>query len=206
MKVPSFGLSRIGKGTTTVITRRSLKGLKIFVGLFCVTAIMATGLMIPNAQAAAGINSAINFQGKLTNPNGTNITNGSYTFVFSLYSVASGGTTIWTETDSLSLTDGIFQVNLGPSAAGANTNFANVDFNSDSLYLGIKVGTDAEMSPRVQFTATPYSLIQVSLEVSLLLALLSSTRHLHNRVVSILAQIFRLGPRFRHHWLIRQLL
>jgi hypothetical protein len=157
VKVPSFDISRIGKGSTTVVTRRRLKSLKTLVGLFCVVSTIAIGAQIPSAQAAAGINPAINFQGKLTNPNGTNIANGSYSFVFSLYSAASGGSAIWTESDSLSLTDGIFQVNLGPSAAGANTNFANVDFNSDSLYLGIKVGADAEMSPRVQFTATPYA-------------------------------------------------
>ena len=157
MKVPSFGNSRIGRGSATVVTRRRLKRVQTLFGLFCVVFAAVGVTTIPTAQAAVGINHAINFQGKLTNPNGTNIANGNYVFVFSLYAASSGGAAIWTETDTLTLTEGIFQVNLGPSAAGANTNFANVDFNSDSLYMGIKVGADAEMTPRVQYTATPYA-------------------------------------------------
>jgi hypothetical protein len=157
VRVPGFGNSRISRNSTTVFTRRRLKRIQVLLGLFCV--VFATSVMIisPVANAAVGINHGINFQGKLTNPNGTNLANGNYNFVFSLYSAASGGSAIWTESDTITLTDGIFQINLGPSASGANTNFANVDFNSDSIYLGIKVGADAEMSPRVQFTATPYA-------------------------------------------------
>ncbi len=157
MRVPGFGNSRISRNSTTVITRRRLKRIQVLLGLFCVIVASFGMMTIPTANAAVGINHGINFQGKLTNPNGTNLANGNYNFVFSLYSVAAGGSAIWTESDTLTLTDGIFQINLGPSATGANTNFANVDFNSDSIYLGIKVGADAEMSPRVQFTATPYA-------------------------------------------------
>jgi hypothetical protein len=54
-----------------------------------------------NNTAHAAINDEINFQGKLTNPNGTNVTDGTYSVVFSLYTVSSGGTAVWTETDSV---------------------------------------------------------------------------------------------------------
>lgn len=102
----------------------------------------------------AGINPQINFQGKLTNTNGTNVSNGTYSIVFSIYTVASGGSNIWTETQgSVTVTDGVFQVALGSVTSLPGS----VDFNSDSLYLGIKVGADAEMSPRVRFTAAPYA-------------------------------------------------
>ena len=73
--------------------------------------------MAPNHTMAA-INQQINFQGKLTNPDGTNVTNGTYSIVFSIYSVSSGGSAIWTETQgSVSITDGIFQVSLGSVSA-----------------------------------------------------------------------------------------
>ena len=104
-----------------------------------------------------GINRQINFQGKLVNLNGTNVADGSYSVVFSAYTApcpgpaACGGTPLWTETQTVTVTNGIFQVNLG-----SVTPFANlIDFNTDNIHLGIKVGSDAEMTPRVQFTSVP---------------------------------------------------
>lgn len=114
--------------------------------------VFAMILLQPRAEAA--INPQINFQGKLTNTNGTNVTNGTYSILFSIYTVSSGGSAVWTETQaSVSVTDGIFRVALGSVTALPGS----VDFNSSSLYLGIKVGADPEMSPRVQFTAAPYA-------------------------------------------------
>lgn len=118
-----------------------------------ITLFVAVFMLAPKHTEAA-INPQINFQGKLTNTDGTNVTNGTYSIVFSIYSVASGGSAIWTETQgSVTVTDGIFQVALGSITSLPGS----VDFNSASLYLGIKVGADAEMTPRVQFTATPYA-------------------------------------------------
>ncbi|HVQ43378.1 MAG TPA: hypothetical protein VMT30_00205 [Candidatus Saccharimonadia bacterium] len=105
------------------------------------------------AVAATGINKQVNFQGKVVNSNGTNVTDGSYGFVFKLYSVSSGGSAIWTESKTLTVTDGIFQTNLG-SVTGLP---GSVDFNTDNIYLGINFNTDGEMSPRIQFTASPYA-------------------------------------------------
>jgi hypothetical protein len=107
-----------------------------------------------SVSAQAAINPQINFQGKLTNPDGTNVTNGSYSIVFAFYTVASGGAAVWTETQgSVTVTDGIFRVALGSVTALPGS----VDFNSANLYLGITVGVDPEMSPRVRMTAVPYA-------------------------------------------------
>ena len=105
-------------------------------------------------KASAAINSQINFQGKLTNPDGTNVADANYSIVFSIYAVASGGSSVWTETQStVAVGDGIFQVALGSVTPLPGS----VDFNSSALFLGVKVGADAEMTPRVNFTASPYS-------------------------------------------------
>ncbi len=135
------------------------------------------------AQATVGINKQINFQGKLVNTNGTNVPNGTYNIRFRVYDASSFGTVVWTEDrvygtgapdNRVSVTDGIFQVNLGSvctlagSVCGANTNTA-VDFNSDNIYLTIDLGNtstaanfaaasgNGEMSPRIQFTSSPYA-------------------------------------------------
>jgi len=108
--------------------------------------------------AATGINKQISFQGKVVNTNGTNVANGSYDFVFKLYTVDSGGVAAWTETwnsgtSQVTVTDGIFQVNLGTHTALPGS----IDFNTDNIYLGIEFNGDGEMSPRVHFTAAPYA-------------------------------------------------
>ncbi|TXH00265.1 MAG: hypothetical protein E6P95_03845, partial [Candidatus Moraniibacteriota bacterium] len=111
-----------------------------------------------SVMAATGINDQISFQGKVVNTNGTNVANGSYDFVFSIYTVSSGGTAVWTETwnsgtAQVTVTDGIFQVNLG-----THTDLpGSIDFNTDNIYLGIEFNGDGEMSPRVHFTAAPYA-------------------------------------------------
>lgn len=107
--------------------------------------------------AATGINKQINFQGKVTNTNGTNVTDGNYDFEFKIYTVSSGGTATWTETrtggNQVAVTNGIFQVNLGSVTALPGS----IDFNTDNIYLGINFNNDGEMSPRVQFTSVPYA-------------------------------------------------
>src|ERR1700722_10812287 len=128
---------------------------KKFLKLFAIVVVLFTVLNFPFfvSSADASINNQINFQGKLVNSNGTNVADSSYSVVFSLYNVSSGGSAIWTETDSVTTTNGIFQV-----ALGAVTSLpGNVDFNNNSIYLGIKVGTDSEMTPRVRFSAVPYA-------------------------------------------------
>lgn len=105
--------------------------------------------------AATGTLKQINFQGKVVNKTvGTNIADGSYNFTFSIYSVSSGGSAIWTETKSLTVTNGIFQTMLGDTT----TLPGSVDFNTDNIYLGINFNSDGEMSPRVRFGAVPQAL------------------------------------------------
>ncbi len=142
------------KGYTVAVVMRGIVS-KHMLGLLVAGAVVVAGaLFVSTNSADAAINPQINFQGKLTNPDGTNVTNGSYSIVFSIYTVASGGTAVWTETQNpVTITDGIFQVSLGSVTSLPGS----VDFNSASLYLGIKVGADPEMSPRVRLTAAPYA-------------------------------------------------
>jgi len=130
--------------------------VKIFLRLsflFLLSISFYSSVFVPSSFAATGINKQINFQGKLANSDGTNVADSSYTVVFTLYDASSGGNTLWTETDSVTTTSGIFQV-----ALGATTLFpGSLNFNSDSIYLGIKVGSDAEMTPRIRFSAVPYA-------------------------------------------------
>ncbi len=113
----------------------------------------------PKTQAA--INPTINFQGKLTNPDGTNVTNGSYSIRFRVYTDPTADTAspcanscLWEETQAtVAVNDGIFRVALGSVTSLPGS----VNFNLSALYLSMKVGADPEMSPRIQLTASPYA-------------------------------------------------
>ncbi|MDO8241290.1 MAG: hypothetical protein Q7T51_04915, partial [Candidatus Moranbacteria bacterium] len=123
---------------------------------FIIALILLGGFFVTlkSVEAAPGINKQINFQGKVTNSDGTNVATGNYNFNFRIYTVSSGGAAVWSElTKSLTVTDGIFQTNLGDATALPGS----VDFNSDNIYLGIEFNGNGEMNPRVQFTATPYA-------------------------------------------------
>jgi hypothetical protein len=114
------------------------------------------------APADATINRQISFQGKLTNTDGTNVTDGNFSIRFRIYTspaadgaaACSANSCMWEETQAtVAVSGGIFQVALGSGTALPGS----VDFNNSGLYLGVKVGSDAEMTPRIQLTAAPYA-------------------------------------------------
>jgi hypothetical protein len=93
----------------------------------------------------------INYQGYLTDADG-NPVNDTLEMTFSIYDTAEGGEPVWTETQpAVTVTEGIFNVLLGsvnPISAGPLTG---------ESYLGVKVGSDEEMTPRQQIAAVAYA-------------------------------------------------
>ena len=65
--------------------------------------------------------------------------------VFTIYNVStSGGTPLWTETHSVTVSQGVYSVILGE---GSTPNPINLPFDT-TYYLGVQVGADPEMTPR----------------------------------------------------------
>lgn len=111
------------------------------------------------SPAAATLNTSLNtitYQGRLTDTNGTPLS-GAYVITFRLYDVATGGTALWSEywagSDSVVVTRGLFSVRLGSLTAIPTA----VITSTSNLWLGVSVGTDAEMTPRVQLGSAPYA-------------------------------------------------
>jgi hypothetical protein len=117
-------------------------------------------VLVPLQPVQAAINPQIPFSGSLKDSGGTAVDDANYDIVFRLYSAASGGSALWTGTHTASngnavvVDDGIFRVLLG---SGTGNTLSGVNFNSDTLYLGITVGTDGEMTPRYRLGAAPYA-------------------------------------------------
>jgi len=93
----------------------------------------------------------LSFQGILKKSNGVAVDDGAYDITFKLYTVQTGGTDIWSETQSgVEVSSGIYSVILG------TTNALDVQFNAP-YYLGVKIGS-SELVPRIRLTSAPYAL------------------------------------------------
>ena len=96
----------------------------------------------------------INYQGRLTDGSGNPVPDSPplYSIVFTIYDDDAGTNVIWTETQSVSTTDGFFAVILGTDNPITDDVFAGA-----TRYLGIKVGGDPEISPKTMLVSVPYA-------------------------------------------------
>jgi len=94
----------------------------------------------------------INYQGRLTT--GGTAAAGTFMMTFSIYAAATAGTALWSETQNVTVTNGIFNVLLGSATAFPRNLFTG----TGDRYLGIKVGTDSEMTPRFRLVSAAYAI------------------------------------------------
>ena len=109
----------------------------------------------PTLARLAGVSlpSLMNYQGVLSHPiTGDPVPDGEHEITFALYDVASGGTALWMETQAVPVQNGLFSVLLG------SINPLSADAFTGMTYLGVKVGADAEMTPRQQIVSVPYAI------------------------------------------------
>lgn len=122
-----------------------MKSVKIL--LACLVAILVFSTL-----AYAEVPKMINYQGKITTPQGALISD-TFSMVFSIYTDSTGGTPLWTETQpSVKVEYGVFSVLLG----SVNPIPATV-FDGNTRYLGLKVGSDNEMAPRKAIVSVGYA-------------------------------------------------
>ena len=88
--------------------------------------------------------SVINYQGTLKSSSQTAVLDTTYTFTFKLYTQSTGGSAVWTEIQSLTTQQGAFSAQLGSVTPFSSTLFSS----NPTLYLGITVNSDSEMTPR----------------------------------------------------------
>lgn len=114
---------------------------------YIIPMVVFLALLLTISSVYAAIPERINYQGYLTDNSGEPITI-TVSMTFRIYTVASGGTALWTETQSVTPAEGVFSVVLG------STNALFLDYSVNSqYYLGVQIGTDAEMTPRQLITS-----------------------------------------------------
>lgn len=113
--------------------------------------VVALSLVLAGFVSASGsVPQTLSYQGVLRDGVGNAVSDGSYDLTFRLYNVESGGSALWTETQSVSVADGIFNVVLGDAVALV------LPFDVP-YWLGISVEGESELSPRAELTAAPYA-------------------------------------------------
>jgi hypothetical protein len=116
-----------------------------------VIVILLTFTVLP-ALALAETPQLINFQGKAFDSNGDPL-DGTFSIEFTIYDATTEGNTVWFETQpSVEITDGIFHVLLG-----SETPIEHFVFGQPARYLGVKIGSDPEMTPRTKVATVPFS-------------------------------------------------
>jgi len=112
-------------------------------------AMMLSFLMLFHSAAFA-IPRLISYQGTLNDANGLPVSS-TVSITFNIYDVETGGVDLWTETQNVAVSNGLFNVKLG-----SEQELPSSVFLSDELYLGIQVGADPEMVPRQRITPGAY--------------------------------------------------
>lgn len=120
----------------------------LLLGLICLLSVNVFGQAIPKQ---------FDYQGVLRTTAGGIVPDGNYPMTFRIYNDPTGGTALWTETQTVAVANGIFSVHLGSSTPIATVPFNRVHF------LGITLGAEPELLPRTMLTPSPYSFMSMDI-------------------------------------------
>jgi len=115
--------------------------------------LVITAMFVFAILVNAEVPSVINYQGRLTNPDGTPVEDNDYQIKFIIYGSESDPDSLWSSGfHDVAVTNGLFSYLLG-----SNVTLPDSIFNSQNLYLGIAVESDPEISRRTQLTSSAFA-------------------------------------------------
>jgi len=104
--------------------------------------------------AIAEVPQIIAYQGRLLDNAGDPVADGAYLITFRIYDDPSAGVTLWNSgIRQLNAVDGFIAYNLGDTTVIPDALFAT----DTNLWLGIKIGVDAEMTPRARLASVGHA-------------------------------------------------
>lgn len=108
-------------------------------------------LLLLATPLLASVPRTLTYQGILAEASGRLVADNRYELHFRLYDAPTGGAQLWSETQSLEVRAGVFSALLGAVEP------LTLAFDHP-YWLGMSIGDDAELSPRVPLTSSAYSL------------------------------------------------
>ena len=146
------------------MTRKSLLGIGVVIAVLA--AALGAGLVLAQQEGGSDESTEVNlrplapppkvldFQGRITDAGGTPVPDGAYSVVLRIYDVPVAGVPLYEETHpSVGVADSFFSLSVG--------NIVPLDptlFDLSLLYMGVEVGADGEMAPRIRLNYVPYAL------------------------------------------------
>lgn len=115
-------------------------------GLFMAVLLIAVAQIV-----AAQVPRTISYQGIMSDATGKVVPDGNYSIAFKLYTVATSGTALWTETQTIAVARGMVNAIIG------NTTPLGLPFDQQ-YWLGVTVSTGSELMPRLMLTSVAYGL------------------------------------------------
>jgi hypothetical protein len=110
-------------------------------------------LVVAIGISQAAVPGQINYQGILKDSSGRTLS-GNYQMTFAIYSSATGGSALWSETQTAAIDSGLYNIQLGAVTA---IPISPTVFDGNTRYLGVRVGSDSEMTPRIPMITVPYA-------------------------------------------------
>jgi len=115
--------------------------------------VVLAGLLEQTPTSTDATTHVVNYQGRLVDPTtGAPKADGDYSMTFRIYDAATAGTILWTEIKDITVSKGLFSTLLGDTTALPST-----VFDGNDRWLGVKVGADAETTPRIRLAFSPYA-------------------------------------------------
>lgn len=112
-------------------------------------------LFIALCPAWSQLSNALSYQGLLMQDDGvTPISDGAHEVEFRFYTVAQGGTPMFSRSISVVSSRGLFSCVIGDGSAAGNEPLP-ADFGHNQFYIGIAVDGGAELTPRTVLTPSP---------------------------------------------------
>lgn len=108
------------------------------------------------APSNAAVPAGLTQQGRILDAEGEPV-NAKVTIVFTIYDdpeASEESNILWQESQTITLEDGYFSTRLGEDA---DNRFPADLFDGSVRYLGVKVGSDDEMTPRQRIGSVPYA-------------------------------------------------
>ncbi len=114
--------------------------------------VLIAGFLLGFGAAYAQIPRTISFQGVLADANGNLVPDGNHQLKLALYTAATGGSALYTETQTVPVVKGVFNAIIGSvTAIPKSLAFDN------AYFLGVSVDNGSELAPRTALNAVPYA-------------------------------------------------
>lgn len=131
---------------------------KIIIGL---CAVLVGIILFANVSFTQSVPQLINYQGRLTDTSGQPLDATTVDLTFTFYSAAFGGTVyISVLQNDVLVTSGLYNVLVGSGTVnpGTETSLSAVFQNHQDVWMGVKVNSDPEMTPRSRITSVPFAM------------------------------------------------